>query len=834
VFFEPSLPGLCDLSDAGFKPDTPYRVQVIGNPEEFAVRNLSGQPLNSTTTHEFRTRPDQDPNLFTNQDPSQGPGVTPIAPLDGAQAVGVAPSNAIELSFTENLDPCSVNQDSVTLKMYETGDMATFDMAPNGNMSGFISTDDPPGDANTEGTYDNADQTPGDPYTWGAANTTRIQPEPQTIPVTLELVQTFHETMLYVRPVGGAFPENALLVLELTFDVEDFGAQPLVPFVMSFTTENLPLQNGSYLVENEGETPWIQALSTARINDPDVCPSRVQGFLLFSGDGDNGSTQQYPTAPEYNAPNCDLPRDVNNAEPDHFNPQSNAVLDTGPTQNLCTNEVDGSTAVVWEFASFRIGPNIRVDIIGVNPAIILVQGDVIIESGGMLNLAGGNGRQGKSYPSGQAKGVQGGTGVAGGGEGGDSYNAYSSFGPALGQHGQAGFGSPNQYAFGGHGAGHGNAAVGTSSYTSYPSSGAGGGGGHGTAGGDGGSNLAGGGVWKTAPDGKGGDTYPTGGGADELLTPSAGSGGGAAGWATGPYDSYYYRVSGGSAGAGGGFVDITSSGNIRVYGTIDARGGRGGDGNLYYINRPYTGGGGGGAGGGVRLLTPFDIDVSGGTIDTSGGPGGAGSFNNSYNPTPNDGGPGGNGRIVLEDGDSVITGIGNATLVPGEGATGFYRGIFNATRFAGGGKTPVAISDLFQVGPFDPLFIDPVQSYGGQEDFIAGIPDVAAGVPGDVRILIEARGYDMKRDGTPEDTPTVGWHTVGHFTSSGISHLPTFVLGQVPPALRPTDNVDFGLTNLNGCEFLQIRVTFFLPDGVGPLDAGPYLDDWTIRFSSDQ
>ena len=41
VFFEPRLASLCDESDSGLKSDTQYRVQCIGNPEEFAVRNMT-------------------------------------------------------------------------------------------------------------------------------------------------------------------------------------------------------------------------------------------------------------------------------------------------------------------------------------------------------------------------------------------------------------------------------------------------------------------------------------------------------------------------------------------------------------------------------------------------------------------------------------------------------------------------------------------------------------------------------------------------------------------------------------------------------------------------
>ena len=48
-------------------------------------------------------------------------------------------------------------------------------------------------------------------------------------------------------------------------EIRDFGGLQMTPWRMSFTTENLQAQNGSYVIENEGETPYDLALSTAKI-----------------------------------------------------------------------------------------------------------------------------------------------------------------------------------------------------------------------------------------------------------------------------------------------------------------------------------------------------------------------------------------------------------------------------------------------------------------------------------------------------------------------------------------------------------------------------------------
>ncbi|MDJ0975072.1 MAG: Ig-like domain-containing protein [Planctomycetota bacterium] len=822
VYFEPRLPGLCDLSDTGFYPDTDYRVQVLGWPEHACIRNTQGQPLDATLTASFHTRDEGDPDVLVDQLPGAAPAVTSVFPADGAQAVGVAPGNQVRIEFSENLHPCSIDFNAVRFHVYEFGALLTYEEAPNQKHSGFSKGGD------------TADQTPNDPYTWGADGTTSLAGDPQTIPASLELEQSFQSTTLTITPLFGRFPENALIVVELTFRVEDFGHQALAPYVISFTTENLQQQTSSYLVENEGETPYLAGVTTAHVDVQGVCPSRVQGFLLFAGDGDNGTALTTPGSPEDDPPACTTLRSANDGVADHFQPTSDITLDTGAVPNLCPNAVDGSYAVVWEFASFYIAPNVTVRIIGVNPAILLVQGDATIAAGGRLLLDGADGENGNDYPSGNEQPALGGAGVAGGGDGGDSRAV---LGLPIGEHGWVGYGSPDYELLphGGIGAGHGNTAVRTDSYSLIPSSAAGGGGGHSGTGGKGDANLVSGVTWEALVDGAGGTPYPAGSDADRMLQPSAGSGGGAAGWATGPYNSSYYRHTGGAGGGGGGFVDITCAGNINIYGLIDASGGRGGAGSLYYVNRPFTGGGGGGSGGGIRLLTPNAIDLSGGTLDARGGQGGLGASSTYPGAsTPNNGGAGAMGRIVLEDGDSIITGLATSTVLPGEGSPGFYRGVFDATRFAGGGLRPVAISDLILVGPFDPEFIEPEQTYGGTEDFIAGIPGVASRGNGETSILIEARGFEMQRDGTPVDTPTVPWHTVGHFTDTGVEQTPAWHVAQPDLALLPADNAGLGIDALNGCEYIQLRVTLFLPDGFAALTGGPYLDDWLLRFRHNQ
>jgi len=857
VRFEPRLPTLCDLSDSAFKPDTQYRVQVIGFPEQFAVRNSAGQSLSNTSTHEFHTRDEDDPTKYADQIPGVGPSILSTTPDNGSEAVTVAAGNKVEIVLSENLNPCSVNDSTVRFHLYETGDpiLGNAVAAPNTNASGFYAGGD------------TSDQAPLDHTTWGADVSTPWAPA-QRILANIELIQSFAETRIVVTPRAGfnpdpaksapVFPENALLVVELTSGITDFGNQPLVPKSFSFTTQNLDTLSGQYLLENEGETPYLDSGTTADVDTPRA-PGRVQGFMLFSGDADNGDFQEMPSGPNSVASGCTVPLQANNGVKDEFDPPDGFLLDTGSTPNTCVNSTDGSTAVVWEFLTFTIRSGVTVRVVGANPAIILVTGDVNIDSGGRLLVRGdgnggtpdGQGRRGRDRSNGGADNVNpGGVGVAGGGNGGNATKVENNNQNwKYGNDGNAGFGSDDydplmvqvlplddnstEEPLGG---GQGGAPAGVA--TSSPWDGgseAGGGGGHSEAGTDGQYSHGTPTNWvlKLARRAKGGRVY--GDDNDPMFAPFAGSGGGAAGHAKDqPWRSSTSEgVGGGSGGAGGGFVDLTASGDIIIAGTIDAAGSRGGNGRGWRTeanpDRGVSGGGGGGSGGGIRLLTPRDILLGATSVITAaGGAGGTGSKPFSVN-TRSNGGVGASGRIAMEDSDSIIAGMASAGLTPNEGDPGFYRGIFDATRFQGGGLTPAALTDVFAVGPFNPDFIVPVQA-----DFLAALPTAGAPGAGNTGILIEMRGYQMSPTAEPDPISETDWFSIGYFKDTGIESLPEWNTGQPGDIPRALDNTGDGIDLLDGFEFIQIRVTIFLPSTISVTDPGGLLDDWTIRYVSNQ
>ncbi len=863
VTFTPRLAGLCDGSDGSFKSDRQYRVRLSGSPEAFSIRSLEGLALGQTLTAEFHTRSDADPDLYADQLPGTAPTVLGASPADGAEAVKVEDGNRVVLLLSENLSPCSVNRTTVRFHVYQFGDPGTAVAADDGsgNASGFA----------TDATSATSDQTPQDPFTWtttGVQALVRTLPAPQEIPGRVHLEQSFEGTRILITPTFGysatpglnrsRFPEDALVVVEVTPGIEDLGGLPLAPFVLAFTTENLPPQAGVYEVDTKGETPWDETASTARIIESGT--GQVQGFLLFAGDGDNGANLLSPALPQSDADTCASDYQANDGALDDFDPSADVLLDTGSTPNPCANSTDGSQAVVWEFRSFRIRSGVTVRVIGANPAIILTQGDVTIDAGGRLLLRGdgqggapaGQGEGNKSATT--SAGTVGGIGVAGGGGGGSSKSGSGTRTPArYGGHGLQGYYHANATGLpatdigdaGGTGGGHGNTSCLWTEQVNpnnrnTPS---GGGGGHAVAGAPG--SAAGTGNAPTlldnTPDGAAGAAYGQTSG--KMYTPEAGSGGGAGGELR-PFSSNVGRGPGGAGGAGGGFIDLTSTGDIHIFGTIDAAGAAGGSNpganfTPNYSWNPGTGGGGGGSGGGIRLLTPGDIVFSSTTLVTAaGGAGGAGGASQGVSPPLTHGGAGGAGRIVLEDSNSVITGLSSADVTPSEGSSGFYRGVFDGARFRDGETRSVALSAPFVVGPFDPQFQVPAAA-----DFDALAPASAVAASGATVMLLEARGFQMLPGGSPDLSGIVAaptpWHTVGHFADSGVELAPTWIVGQPPLAeiggsLPAGNSGILGLQHLDGCEFIQLRVSFFLRDGVSAADPGPALDLWRIRFISDQ
>ena len=152
---------------------------------------------------------------------------------------------------------------------------------------------------------------------------------PRRILCDIDMHQDFNVVHLHITPLLGfhpdpaknasRFPENALVVVQLTFDIVDYGGQALTPLTFAFTTQNLAAQTAQYLIENKGETPYLKSLTTAAVHPDPRAPERVQAYMLFAGDGDNGSDPLSPSLPKA-PPACAFALQPNNDSKDHFDP----------------------------------------------------------------------------------------------------------------------------------------------------------------------------------------------------------------------------------------------------------------------------------------------------------------------------------------------------------------------------------------------------------------------------------------------------------------------------------------------------------------------------------
>ena len=279
------------------------------------------------------------------------------------------------------------------------------------------------------------------------------------------------------------------------------------------------------------------------------------------------------------------------------------------TQNTLINTA--ANGGVFHYTSLIIDPDVEVTLIGPNPFVARVQGNVEIH--GWLRADAQHGVHASSVPSGPpapAGGVAllGGIGGPGAGAGGDG-------GAGWGETGQDGEGP-------GGGGGSGDGA--------FPSGAGAGGGGFGSAGEDG--------LGDGAVPGLGGAIY----GDAELTVLQGGSGGGGGGGRDvggddgtcggcggncyqGVCEGGYAAMGddafndwdrpGGSGGGGGGGIGIFCAGDVILSGRISADGGNGGWGD-------WSGAGGGGSGGAVRMSALGEVFIDGGTVSALGGRGG--------------------------------------------------------------------------------------------------------------------------------------------------------------------------------------------------------------------
>jgi hypothetical protein len=354
--FELALPG-CATSDAGPAGGVPRRSSAI--PETSAIRNLAGDPLAATVVASFHTLPDTSPDLFRDHVPGSAPYLVASSPEDGANplspspivdAVRVRPGNAVVLDFSENLDPCSITEDSIHLAEYEVGDPTL----------GFVPA---------------FDSTPQDPYVWGGGT---VLATPARIRCAVTLEQTPLRTRVTLRPVFDRFPDNALLVATITNGVRDLVGAACLPATVAFVTENSP--------RGPPRRPWSsahRAISSCLSTSPPPTWPRPdsQGWPSSRGAATTARTStRCPGRRGLDLIGC-APRPRPTTPALTTQPATDVILSSAPP-NACINQIDGSMAVVPGVPVLPAQRRHGADH-GHKPVIFPVSGDVPSRGGGL-------------------------------------------------------------------------------------------------------------------------------------------------------------------------------------------------------------------------------------------------------------------------------------------------------------------------------------------------------------------------------------------------------------------------------------------------------------------
>ena len=661
VTFFPQLPSKADLSDAGFQPQSSYRVTVAGHPKINRVKSFSGRPLVRTFVGEFATSAATSPDLFTvntYKDPpppgilfTNPPDVLPTAPwTTPGGATGVNTDAEIQMVFNRvPLLPSTITTNNVSLTLIE--------------RLGSPQNRPIQGTPIVEQTFDGTTLrfVPTFPLADQARYVLRVENRVTDLTGAYDVLDNANRTALRTMAESGVDPALTQFALShpeevdprtfLIFTTRDEAPKSLTIFVNLDGTD----------LDQDGGNGVDTKQTTASFND--AVPGAVAGVLTAAG-GTGGLGV--------------------------FNPSANTTLSTNSP-----SAINGA----FNYSAVTIPANVTVVVTGTLAGQLLSLKPVTIA--GFLGASGGKGEDGEtgSYSTtASPPPANGGPGGPGGGSGGSAYT-----GTSFTQSGGSGLQAPN-------GGGGGGVGGGQRQSSAYSFAGGGGGGGHQYAGANGGNgsypsystwNATGGaggaasGIQPTSPATNDGKTFHTKG--------VGGGGGGAAGNFN--YASQNWRGTGGAGGGGGGAILVKSAGNITVTGSIVARGGTGG---LATYQSYYSGGGGGGGGGGtIALYANAILNVATATMDTSGGTGSPGGNWSGR------GGNGGGGFVQLEDADGSITGLATATTLPDN-----YTGKFDPTGTATDAPS-FFVSTWFNSGVFDPI-LQPATNLDFVEQNFAG------------------------------------------------------------------------------------------------------------------
>ena len=227
-------------------------------------------------------------------------------------------------------------------------------------------------------------------------------------------------------------------------------------------------------------------------------------------------------------------------------------------------------------------------------------------------------------------------------------------------------------------------------------------------------------------------------------------------------------------------------------------------------------------------------------LTAGGGTGGGGpALSRRRRDTRTRAAPAASGRLVIEDERLGHPGLSPARRSPRREASpaGFYRGVFDATRFQGGGIRPVAVSGLIDTGPFAPTYLTADQQYvpsvpapgTPRQDFIAGIPPVSRNraTARTRRCSSRCRATSPTRTARRTSPRPPAGRASATSRDSGSQSFPIWTANVQPPAgdiayangILP-GNTGNGISLINGREFLQFRITFYLNPTIGRVRRG--------------
>ncbi len=320
---------------------------------------------------------------------------------------------------------------------------------------------------------------------------------------------------------------------------------------------------------------------------------------------------------------------------------SNGPTQTGITVSGTSISINTSVKSTFQFSTFNLSAGYTITVTGNSPLTIRVSGTAAIA--GTIRANGNPGTGNNGLPGSQGDGttntnglgaIAGGAGVSGGGNGGNGASSTGAPAPVAGA--TAGIAASTR---------GGTAGANSSGGTNTPTPGTGGCVG---TGGDAGNNAS-------PACGATNNRATVAGLFESSFVGGAGGAGGGAGDDLGAI----LRVSGGGGGGGGGAVHFISASSIALTGTLESKGGEGG--NYHWETAvPVCGSGGGGGSGGEIWIQTLHTITGSTTIDVSRGAGGISS--GASCAAAFDGGVGSRG-VFRYDADSVpIGGFPNALL----------------------------------------------------------------------------------------------------------------------------------------------------------------------------